>query len=87
MSLLRAINGGIKVRLVIAYQCIGNESLFSLPESIDFKVWDVSSNMIIIDSNNMISIDGSNGKAAVFTSMDAFGLSQMRILMRNGVMH
>jgi hypothetical protein len=43
--------------------------------------------MIIIDSNNMISIDGSNGKAAVFTSMDAFGLSQMRILMRNGVMH
>jgi HTH-type transcriptional regulator, sugar sensing transcriptional regulator len=79
VSLLRAINSGIKIRLVIANQCIGNESLFSLPEGINFKVGDVSSNMIIIDSNNMISIDGSNGKAAVFMSMDIFGLSQMRI--------
>ena len=57
MSFLRAINSGIKIRLVIEYQCIGNENLFSLPESIDFKVGDVSSNMIIIDSNNMLSID------------------------------
>ena len=79
LSLLRAINNGIKIRLVIANQCIGNESLFSLPKDINFKVGDVSSNMIIIDFNNMISIDSSNGKAAVFMSMDIFGLSQMRI--------
>jgi HTH-type transcriptional regulator, sugar sensing transcriptional regulator len=79
LSLLRAINSGIKIRLVIANQCIGNESLFSLPEGINFKVGDISSNMIIIDSNNMISIDGSNGKAAIFMSMDIFGLSQMKI--------
>jgi HTH-type transcriptional regulator, sugar sensing transcriptional regulator len=79
LSLLRAINSGIKIRLVIANQCIGNESLFSLPEGINFKVGEVSSNMIIIDSNNMISIDGSNGKAAIFMSMDIFGLSQMKI--------
>ncbi|MFL6368559.1 MAG: TrmB family transcriptional regulator [Nitrososphaeraceae archaeon] len=79
LSLLRAINSGIKIRLVIANQCIGNESLFSLHEGINFKVGEVSSNMIIIDSNNMISIDGSNGKAAIFMSMDIFGLSQMKI--------
>jgi HTH-type transcriptional regulator, sugar sensing transcriptional regulator len=79
LSLLRAINSGIKIRLVIANQCIGNESLFSLPEGVNFKVGDISSNMIIIDSNNMISIDGSNGKAAVFMSIDIFGLSQMKI--------
>ncbi|MFL6362428.1 MAG: TrmB family transcriptional regulator [Nitrososphaeraceae archaeon] len=79
LSLLRAINSGIKIRLVIANQCVGNESLFSLPEGINFKVGEVSSNMIIIDSNNMKSIDGSNGKAAIFMSMDIFGLSQMKI--------
>lgn len=82
MSLLRVINNGIKVWFVITYQYIGNENLFSLPEGIDFKVVDVSSNTIIIDSNSMISIDGRNGKAVLFISMDIFGLSQIYLVGR-----
>jgi sugar-specific transcriptional regulator TrmB len=78
LSLIRAVTNGIKIRLVIANQCIGNESLFLLPEGIDLKIGNASSNIIIIDSNKMISVDSSNGKAAVFTSMDIFGLSQLR---------
>jgi HTH-type transcriptional regulator, sugar sensing transcriptional regulator len=78
LSLIRAVTNGIRIRLVIANQCIGNENLFLLPEGIDLKIGNVSSNIIIIDSNNMISVDSSNGKAAVFTSMDIFGLSQLR---------
>jgi HTH-type transcriptional regulator, sugar sensing transcriptional regulator len=77
-SLLRAIDNRIKIRLIIANQCIGNESLLTLPEGIDLKIGDVFSNTIIIDANSMISIDSSNGKAAVFTSIDIFGLSQLR---------
>jgi hypothetical protein len=64
--------------LIIANQCIGNESLITLPEGIHLKIGDVFSNTIIIDTNSMISIDSSNGKAAVFTSIDIFGLSQLR---------
>jgi sugar-specific transcriptional regulator TrmB len=78
LSLIRAVTNGIKIRLVIANQCIGNESLFLLPEGIDLKIGNASSNIIIIDSNKMISVDSSNGKAAIFTSMDIFGLSQLR---------
>jgi HTH-type transcriptional regulator, sugar sensing transcriptional regulator len=78
LSLIRAVTNGIRIRLVIANQCIGNENLFLLPEGIDLKIGNVSSNIIITDSNNMISVDSSNGKAAVFTSMDIFGLSQLR---------
>jgi HTH-type transcriptional regulator, sugar sensing transcriptional regulator len=77
-SLLRAINNRINIRLIIANQCIGNESLLTLPEGIHLKIGDVFSNTIIIDTNSMISIDSSNGKAAVFTSIDIFGLSQLR---------
>ena len=51
---------------------------FSLPEDIDMRIGDTLSNIIIIDSNNMISIDSSNGKAAVFTSMDIFGSLHIR---------
>jgi hypothetical protein len=77
-SLLRAINNRIKIRLIVANQCIGNESLLTLPEGIHLKIGDVFSNTIIIDTNSMISIDSSNGKAALFTSIDIFGLSQLR---------
>jgi hypothetical protein len=82
LSLLRVINNGIKVWFVITYQYIGNENLFSLPDGIDFKVVDVSSNTTIIDSNSMISIDGRNGKAVLFISMDIFGLSQIYLVGR-----
>ena len=78
LSLIRAVTNGTKIRLVIANQCIGNENLSLLPEAIDLKVGDISSNMIIIDSNNIVAIDSSNGKAAVFSCIDIFGLSQIR---------
>jgi sugar-specific transcriptional regulator TrmB len=77
-SLFRAIDNGIKIRLIVANQCIGNESLLTLPEGIHLKIGDVFSNTIIIDTSSMVSIDSSNGKAAVFTSIDIFGLSQLR---------
>jgi sugar-specific transcriptional regulator TrmB len=77
-SLIRAITNGAKIRFILPSQCIGNENLFSLPTEIDLKVGNMSYNIIIIDSNSMISIDSSNGKAAVFASIDVFGLSYIR---------
>jgi HTH-type transcriptional regulator, sugar sensing transcriptional regulator len=77
-SLIRAITNGVKIKLVLPSQCIGNESLFSLPAEIDLRIGSLSYNIIIIDSNNMISIDSNNGKAAVFASIDVFGLSYIK---------
>ena len=77
-SLIKAINNGINVKLLVANPCIGNENLLSLPEGVGLKIGKAASNIIIIDSNKMISIDSSNGKAAVFTSIDIFGLGQLR---------
>ena len=78
LSLIKAITNGVKIRLIISNQCIGNEHLLSLPEDIGLKIGDIFSNTITIDSNNIISINSSNGKAVVFTSMDILGLLQIR---------
>ena len=64
-SIIRAITNGVKIRLLLPSQCIGNENLSSLPTEIDLRIGDLPYNIIIIDSNNMISIDSTNGKAAV----------------------
>jgi len=75
-SLIRAVTAGVRARFILGEQCIGNEGIFQLPEGIDLRAGEVSSNVIIIDSAHMVSVDSSNGKAALFSSTDSFGTLQ-----------
>lgn len=75
-ALVRAVTAGVRARFILDSQCIGNEGIFQLPEGIDLRVGEVSSNVIIIDSAHMVSVDSSNGKAALFSSMGSFGTLQ-----------
>jgi HTH-type transcriptional regulator, sugar sensing transcriptional regulator len=78
LAMIKAITAGVKIKLLSATQCLGNENLASLPEDIDLKIGNVTTNVIIVDSSNMVAVDSSNGKAALFVSIDIFGLSQLR---------
>ena len=78
LSFIKAVTNGVKIRLLIAKHCIGHESLASIPEDIELKTGNVSTNVLFIDSNNMMVVDSSNGKGALFTSIDIFGFSQLR---------
>jgi sugar-specific transcriptional regulator TrmB len=77
-AMIKAITAGVKIRLLLATQCLGNENIALLPEDIDIKIGSVTSNVIIVDSSNMVAVDSSTGKAALFVSIDIFGLSQLR---------
>ena len=77
-SVLKALTAGIRVRMILGSQCIGNENVFQLPEGIELRTAEVLSNLIIIDSSYIISIDSSNGKAAFFASADAFAMLQAK---------
>ena len=77
--LIKAITKGIEIKFLISNQCIGSEDLSFLPNEIMIKVGNVFSNIIILDSGNIINIDGGNGKAALFTSIDILGFSYMKI--------
>jgi HTH-type transcriptional regulator, sugar sensing transcriptional regulator len=78
LAIIKAITAGVKIRLLLATQCLGNENLASIPEDIDMKIGNVPSNLIIIDSSHLVAVDSSNGKGALFVSIDVFGLSQLR---------
>lgn len=77
-SILKALTAGVGLRMILASQCIGNENVFHLPEGIELRTVEAVSNLIIIDSNYIISIDNSNGKAAFFASADAFATLQAK---------
>jgi sugar-specific transcriptional regulator TrmB len=77
-SLVRAVTAGVRARFILGSQCIGSESVLQLPEGIDLRTSEVSSNIIIIDSAHMVSVDSSNGRAALFSSNDSFGTLQSK---------
>ncbi|HEX2614896.1 MAG TPA: helix-turn-helix domain-containing protein [Nitrososphaera sp.] len=78
-SLVRAVTNDVQVRLVLGAQCIVSEGISSLPEGIELRVADgAPPNLIIVDSTHMVSVDSSNGKAALFASVDSFGTLQSK---------
>jgi HTH-type transcriptional regulator, sugar sensing transcriptional regulator len=77
-SLVKAMTAGVRVRMILGSQCIGNENVFQLPEGIELRTSEVVSNLIIIDSSYVLSIDSSNGKAALFASTDSFCMLQAK---------
>ena len=77
-SVIRALGAGVRLRMILGSQCIGNENIFQLPDGIELRTAEVVSNVIIIDSAYMVSIDSSNGKAAFFASTDSFAMLQAK---------
>jgi sugar-specific transcriptional regulator TrmB len=77
-SVVRALTAGVRLRMILGSQCIGNENVFQLPDGIELRTADVVSNLIIIDSSYLVLIDSSNGKAAFFASTDSFAMLQAK---------
>ena len=77
-SVVRALTTGVRLRVILGSQCIGNENVFQLPDGIELRTAEVVSNVIIIDSSYLVSIDSSNGKAAFFASTDSFAMLQAK---------
>ena len=77
-SVVRALASGVRLRMILGSQCIGNENVFQLPDGVELRTAEVVSNLIIIDSCYMVSIDSSNGKAAFFASTDSFAMLQAK---------
>lgn len=77
-SVVRALTSGVRLRMILGSQCIGNENVFQLPDGVELRTAEVVSNLIIIDSSYMVSIDSSNGKAAFFASTDSFAMLQAK---------
>ncbi|MDQ5875547.1 MAG: hypothetical protein M3288_01755 [Thermoproteota archaeon] len=77
-SVIRALSAGVRLRMILGSQCIGNENVFQLPDGVELRTGEVVSNVIIIDSTYLVSIDSSNGKAAFFASTDSFAMLQAK---------
>lgn len=81
--LVKAVTSGARIRFIIDPRCVGSESLSFLPDGIELRMATadaiIQSNLIMVDAAHMVSIDPSNGKAALFAALDAYGTLQAKV--------
>ncbi len=88
-ELLVALRKNIDIKIVIPSNLVGTEAFHNLPVGIRLKTAEVSQNTIIFDDSEILMINSSNGKGAIFLSTDVLlGTNQVRTFehaWKNGI--
>jgi sugar-specific transcriptional regulator TrmB len=77
-ALIHALRKNIDVKIIIPPNLVGTETFHDLPSGIKLKTADISQNVITFDDAEILMINGSNGKGAIFLSTDVLGTNQVR---------
>ncbi len=78
-ELLSILRRDLDVRLIIPTQVIGSESFRAMPEGIKIRSSEIIQNCFIFDDTELLLIDNTNGRGAVFSSTDVLGANQTRL--------
>lgn len=77
-ELLTALRRNIDVKIIIPSNIVGTESFHNLPAGIKLKTAEISQNVITFDDSEILMINSSNGKGAIFLSTDVLGTNQVK---------
>ncbi len=77
-EILAALRRDIDVKIIIPSGLVGTETFHDLPAGIKLKTAEGSQNVVIFDDSEILMINGSNGKGAIFLSTDVLGTNQVK---------
>lgn len=77
-ELLVTLRRNIDIKIIIPSNLVGTEAFHNLPAEIRIKTAEVSQNMITFDDSEILMINSSNGKGAIFLSTDVLGTNQVK---------
>lgn len=75
-QLLRVLRRNVDVRVIVPPSQICSEAFKSLPEGVDIRASESVQNCIVFDEADLMVLDGSNGKSAVFSSAGILAAGQ-----------
>jgi HTH-type transcriptional regulator, sugar sensing transcriptional regulator len=78
-ELLSVLRRDLDVKLIVPIQVIGSESFRTIPEGVKIRSSEFIQNCFVFDDTEMLLIDNTSGKGAVFSSTDILGSSQVRL--------
>lgn len=77
-GLIHALRKNIDVKIIIPSSLVGTETFRGLPSEVKLKTADIAQNVIVFDDSEILMINSSNGKGAIFLSTDVLGTNQVK---------
>jgi len=87
-GLIHALRKNIDVKIIIPSNLVGTETFRNLPSEVKLKTADIGQNVIVFDDSEILMINSSNGKGAIFLSTDVLGTNQVKAfeqMWRSGI--
>lgn len=81
-ELLSVLRRNIDVKLIIPSQAVGGEAFRTIPDEVKIRTSEISQNCFIFDDTELLLIDNTNGKGAVFAATDILGGNQSKIFVQ-----
>lgn len=78
-EMLSVLRRNVDVKLIIPSQSIGGESFRTIPDGVKIRMSEISQNCFIFDDTELLLIDNTNGKGAVFATTDILGGNQAKL--------
>ena len=78
-QLLSVLRRNLDVKVLVAPSQICSESFKVIPDGVEIRASDITQNCFIFDETELLMIDNSNGKGAIFSSTDILGINQEKV--------
>ena len=78
-EILSVLRRDLEVRLIVPVSVIGSESFRAIPDGVKIRSSEIIQNCFIFDDTELLIIDNTNGKSAVFSATDVLGANQTRL--------
>jgi len=78
-QLLSVLRRNLDVKVLVAPSQICSESFRVIPDGVEIRASDITQNCFIFDETELLMVDNSNGKGAIFSSTDILGLNQEKV--------
>ena len=78
-ELLSVLRRDIDVRLIVPISVIGTESFRKIPDGVKIRSYEIVQNCFVFDDSEILIVDNTNGRGAVFSATDILSASQARL--------
>jgi sugar-specific transcriptional regulator TrmB len=78
-ELLSVLRRDLDVRLIVPVSVIGSESFRNIPDGVKIRSSEIVQNCFIFDDTELLIIDNTNGRGAIFSATDILSASQSRL--------